>query len=181
MLRDFSIIFNNYRGHFPLGQVIGRVPAYDADIGDRLHYRFVAGNKANLLLLNDTTGELRLSPSLNTNVPTRALLEVAVSDTVNEAVARCYLAVNLVTEAMLFHSVTIRLNRVTRFRFLSNLYDRFLDGLATVIPCPKENIIMFNIQVSLSILTSYFISSKQSSIISCSYLVIEITSAPMIN
>ncbi|KAH7641931.1 protocadherin-like wing polarity protein stan isoform x3 [Dermatophagoides farinae] len=146
LLRDFAIIFNNYRGHFPLGQVIGRVPAYDADIGDHLRHRFIAGNKANLLLLNETSGELRLSPSLNTNVPTRALLEVAVSDGVNEAIARCYLAVNLVTESMLFHSVTVRLNRITRHRFLSNLYDRFLDGLATVIPCAKENIIIFNIQ-----------------------------------
>ncbi|KAI2798748.1 Cadherin EGF LAG seven-pass G-type receptor 2 [Blomia tropicalis] len=146
LLRDFSIVFNNYRGHFPLGQVIGRVPAYDADVADQLRYRFVSGNKANLLLLNETTGDLRLSPSLNTNVPTRALLEVSVSDSINEAVARCFLSVNLVTEAMLFHSVTIRLNRVGRRHFLSSLYERFLEGLASVIPCPKENIIIFNIQ-----------------------------------
>lgn len=141
-----------------MGQVIGRVPAYDADIGDHLRHRFIAGNKANLLLLNETSGELRLSPSLNTNVPTRALLEVAVSDGVNEAIARCYLAVNLVTESMLFHSVTVRLNRITRHRFLSNLYDRFLDGLATVIPCAKENIIIFNIQVFIDIY--YFMTAQ---------------------
>ena len=132
-----------------MGQVIGRVPAYDADVADILRHRFVSGNKANLLLLNETTGELRLSPSLNTNVPTRALLEVAVTDGINEALARCFLSVNLVTESMLFHSVNIRLNRITKQQFLSSLYERFLDGLASVIPCPKENIIIFNIQVNL--------------------------------
>lgn len=150
LLRDFSIVFNNYRGHFPLGQVIGRVPAYDADVADQLRYRFVSGNKANLLLLNETSGELRLSPSLNTNVPTRALLEVSVSDGINEAVARCFLSVNLVTESMLFNSVTLRLNNVGRSHFLSSLYERFLDGLSSVVPCPKENIIIFNIQVKVN-------------------------------
>lgn len=148
LLRDFAIIFNNYRGHFPLGKTIGKVPAYDADVGDALRYRFVSGNKANLLHLNESTGELRLSASLNTNVPTRALLEVAVTDGVNEAVARVSLSVNLVSEQMLFNSVTIRLNRVTKQHFLSSLYDKFVDSLSTVLPCPRDNIIIFNVEVS---------------------------------
>lgn len=134
--------------------MIGRVPAFDADVGDVLRYRFVAGNKARLLYLNETSGELRLSPSLNTNVPTRALLEVGVSDGLNEALARCMLSVNLVTETMLANSVTLRVRGVGKRQFLSSLYDRFLDGLSSVIPCPRDNVIIFNIQVKLILFRS---------------------------
>lgn len=148
ILNDFSIIFNNFKNHFPK-RPIGRVPAFDADVADQLHFRFVSGNKAQLLELNETTGEIRLSPSLNTNVPTRALFEVTVFDGINEATAQCQLVVNLVTEAMLFNSVTVRLNRITQRAFLSSLFDRFLQGLAAIIPAPKESIVVFNIQVGL--------------------------------
>lgn len=40
ILKDFQIIFNNFRDHFPSG-VIGRIPAFDADVTDNLHYRLV--------------------------------------------------------------------------------------------------------------------------------------------
>jgi cadherin EGF LAG seven-pass G-type receptor 1 len=127
--------------------VIGRIPAFDADVADKLKYKFLSGNNANLLILNETNGDIKLSPSLNTNVPMRALFEVSVSDGVNEASATCHLIVNLVTESMLFNSVTIRLNRITQQAFLSAIFDRFLEGLAAIIPCSKENIVIFNIQV----------------------------------
>ena len=148
-MRDFSIIFNNYKNHFPINQVIGRIPAFDADVADQLRYRFVSGNNANLLLLNETNGNIKLSPSLNTNVPMRALFAVSVSDGINEASATCHLVVNLVTEAMLFNSVTLRLNRISQKTFLSSLFDRFTEGLSAIIPCPKENIVVFNIQVHI--------------------------------
>ena len=147
ILRDFSIVFNNYKSYFPMNRVIGKIPAFDADVADKLHYKFQSGNNANLLILNETTGEIKLSPSLNTNVPMRALFEVNIFDGINEASATCHLVVNLVTEAMLFHSVTIRLNRITQYSFLSGIFNRFLYGLAAIIPCPKENIVIFNIQV----------------------------------
>jgi cadherin EGF LAG seven-pass G-type receptor 1 len=41
-LRDFTIVFNNYRGNFPIG-AIGRVPAHDIDVADKLQYRFLTG------------------------------------------------------------------------------------------------------------------------------------------
>ncbi|CAG2161702.1 unnamed protein product [Oppiella nova] len=146
LLRDFSIIFNNYKNHFPLNHVIGRIPAFDADVADRLKYRFVWGNNANLLIVNETNGHIKLSPSLNTNVPMRALFGVSVSDGINEATATCHLVVNLVTEAMLFNSVTIRLNKISQKTFLSSLFDRFLEGLSAIIPSPKENVVIFNTQ-----------------------------------
>lgn len=56
-INDFTIVFNNYKNHFPLN-VIGKAPGYDIDVNDNLKYRFVTGNRANLILLNETTGKL---------------------------------------------------------------------------------------------------------------------------
>lgn len=77
VLKDFTIVFNNYKNYFPVGW-FGKVPAFDADVTDHLKYKIATGNNANLLILNETTGELRLSPSLNTNVPIHAVMEVSV-------------------------------------------------------------------------------------------------------
>ncbi|XP_055850573.1 protocadherin-like wing polarity protein stan isoform X3 [Episyrphus balteatus] len=145
VLRDFQVIFNNFRDHFPSGE-IGRIPAFDADVTDKLSYRILSGNNANLLRLNTTSGGLILSPQLNTNVPKFATMEVSVSDGINEAKAIMQLSVRLITEDMLFNSVTVRLNEMTEEAFLSPLLNFFLDGLAAIIPCPKENIYMFSIQ-----------------------------------
>lgn len=62
------------------------------------------------------------------------------------------LSVLLVTDAMLFNSVTLRLGDMDQESFLSQpLYNYFVDGLAAIIPCPKENVFVFNIQVRLFI------------------------------
>lgn len=58
------------------------------------------------------------------------------------------LSVRLITEDMLYNSVTIRLNDMTAEAFLSPLLTFFIDGLSAIIPCPKENIYVFSIQVS---------------------------------
>jgi cadherin EGF LAG seven-pass G-type receptor 1 len=145
MLKNFMVIFNNFRDHFPSG-VIGRVPAYDADVNDNLTYRILSGNNANLVRLNSSSGGIALSPQLNTNVPKFATMEVSVSDGINEVKATMQLFVRLVTEDMLFNSVTIRLNEMTAEAFLSPLLSYFLDGLSAIIPCPRENIYLFSIQ-----------------------------------
>ncbi|XP_055533079.1 protocadherin-like wing polarity protein stan isoform X2 [Wyeomyia smithii] len=145
MLKDFQVIFNNFRDCFPSG-VIGKIPAFDADVTDRLTYRILSGNNANLVKLNSSTGGLTLSPQLNTNVPKFAAMEVSVTDGINEAKAIMQLIVRLVTEDMLFNSVTVRLDEMTEGAFLSPLLNFFLDGLAAIIPCPKENIYLFSIQ-----------------------------------
>ncbi|XP_053689361.1 protocadherin-like wing polarity protein stan isoform X2 [Sabethes cyaneus] len=145
ILRDFQVIFNNFRDCFPSG-VIGKIPAFDADVTDRLTYRILSGNNANLVKLNSSTGGLTLSPQLNTNVPKFATMEVSVTDGINEAKAIMQLIVRLVTEDMLFNSVTVRLDEMTEGAFLSPLLNFFLDGLAAIIPCPKENIFLFSIQ-----------------------------------
>lgn len=78
VLKDFNVLFNNFRDCFPTGP-IGRIPAYDADVTDKLHYRILSGNNANLVALNESTGQLQLSPQLNTNVPKIASMEVSVT------------------------------------------------------------------------------------------------------
>lgn len=145
VLKNFLVIFNNFRDHFPSGN-IGRIPAFDADVNDNLTYRILSGNNANLIRLNASSGGIALSPQLNTNVPKFATMEVSVSDGINEAKSTMQLFVRLVTEDMLFNSVTIRLNEMTAEAFLSPLLNYFLDGLAAVIPCPRENIYLFSIQ-----------------------------------
>uniref|UniRef100_A0A182NV34 Protocadherin-like wing polarity protein stan n=1 Tax=Anopheles dirus TaxID=7168 RepID=A0A182NV34_9DIPT len=150
VLRDFQVIFNNFRDCFPSG-VIGRIPAFDADVTDKLTYRILSGNNANLLRLNISTGGLTLSPQLNTNVPKFATMEVSVTDGINEAKAIMQLIVRLITEDMLFNSVTVRLDEMTEEAFLSPLLSFFLDGLAAIIPCPKENIFLFSIQEDIDV------------------------------
>ena len=145
VLKDFLVMFNNFRDCFPTGPV-GKIPAFDADVSDKLHYRILSGNNANLVALNETSGQLQLSPQLNTNVPKVATMEVSVSDSVNDAKAIMQLVVRLITEEMLLNSITVRLNQMTKEAFLSPLLSYFVDGLAAIVPCPKENIYLFSVQ-----------------------------------
>jgi len=69
-------------------------------------------------------------------------------DGVNEVKALMQLTVRLVTEEMLFNSITVRLDDMTEEAFLSPLLTFFIEGLAAIIPCPKENIFVFSIQVN---------------------------------
>lgn len=73
-----QVIFNNFKDYFPIGP-IGRIPAFDADVSDKLRYRILAGNNANLIHLNESTGYLTLSPQLNTNVQKTAIIDVSVT------------------------------------------------------------------------------------------------------
>ena len=78
LLEDFVIIFNNFKNHFPTGP-IGKIPASDPDKHDELKYRFIGGNRANILRLDQRTGYITLDSRLNSDVPTNATLQVSVS------------------------------------------------------------------------------------------------------
>ncbi|XP_050548978.1 protocadherin-like wing polarity protein stan isoform X2 [Daktulosphaira vitifoliae] len=149
-LSDFQVIFNNFKNYFPIGP-FSQVPAFDADVSDKLIYRIVSGNNANLVQLNESNGMLTLSPQLNTNVPKIASMEISVSDGVNEIKSTMTLIVRLVTDEMLFNSVTVRLADMTEEAFLSPLLEYFISGLAAIIPCPKENIYIFSIQNDIDV------------------------------
>ncbi|XP_073475805.1 cadherin EGF LAG seven-pass G-type receptor 1 isoform X2 [Aquarana catesbeiana] len=149
VLQDFEILFNNYvtnkSNSFPSG-VIGKIPAYDPDVSDTLHYSFVQGNELNLLLLNPSTGELKLSRDLDNNRPLEALLRVSVSDGVHTVTAHCTLRVTIITDDMLTNSITVRLENMSQEKFLSPLLSLFVEGVATVLSTAKEGIFVFNIQ-----------------------------------
>ena len=82
VLKNFQIIFNNYvtdkSSSFPSG-VIGRIPAHDPDVSDQLHYSFEVGNELNLVILNQSTGEIQLSPDLDNNRPLEASMTISVT------------------------------------------------------------------------------------------------------
>ncbi|XP_024124833.1 cadherin EGF LAG seven-pass G-type receptor 2 [Oryzias melastigma] len=149
MLKNFQIIFNNYvtdkSSSFPSG-VIGRIPAHDPDVSDQLHYSFDVGNELNLVLLNQSTGEIQLSQALNNNRPLEASMRISVSDGVHSVSAQCLLQVIIITDEMLSNSITLRLANTSQEHFLSLLLAQFLDGVAQVLSAAPEDVVIFNIQ-----------------------------------
>uniref|UniRef100_A0A3P9M048 Cadherin EGF LAG seven-pass G-type receptor 2 n=1 Tax=Oryzias latipes TaxID=8090 RepID=A0A3P9M048_ORYLA len=149
MLKNFQIIFNNYvtdkSSSFPTG-VIGRIPAHDPDVSDQLHYSFDVGNELNLVLLNQSTGEIQLSQALNNNRPLEASMKISVSDGVHSVSAQCLLQVIIITDEMLSNSITLRLANTSQEHFLSLLLAQFLDGVAQVLSAAPEDVVIFNIQ-----------------------------------
>uniref|UniRef100_A0A671YU77 Cadherin EGF LAG seven-pass G-type receptor 3 n=1 Tax=Sparus aurata TaxID=8175 RepID=A0A671YU77_SPAAU len=151
-LQDFQIIFNNFVSNrsnsFPSG-VIGRVPAHDPDVSDRLYYTIDRGNELHLLLLNHTSGEIRLSRKLDNNRPLVAPMLITVTDGVHSISAPCVLRVLIITEDMLGSSVTVRLQNMSQEHFLSPLLGNFLEGVSAVLSVPVEDVFIFNIQPDL--------------------------------
>uniref|UniRef100_A0A669EZN4 Cadherin EGF LAG seven-pass G-type receptor 2 n=1 Tax=Oreochromis niloticus TaxID=8128 RepID=A0A669EZN4_ORENI len=149
VLKNFQIIFNNYvtdkSSSFPTG-VIGRIPAYDPDVSDQLHYSFDVGNELNLVLLNQSTGEIQLSQALDNNRPLEASMRISVSDGVHSVSAQCILQVTIITDEMLSNSITLRLANTSQEHFLSLLLSQFLDGVARVLSAAPEDVVIFNIQ-----------------------------------
>uniref|UniRef100_A0A7N8XAH5 Cadherin EGF LAG seven-pass G-type receptor 2 n=1 Tax=Mastacembelus armatus TaxID=205130 RepID=A0A7N8XAH5_9TELE len=149
VLKNFQIIFNNYVtdkvSSFPTG-VIGRIPAYDPDVSDQLHYSFEVGNELNLVLLNQSTGEIQLSQALDNNRPLEASMRISVSDGVHSVSAQCLLQVTIITDEMLSNSITLRLANTSQEHFLSLLLAQFLDGVARVLSAAPEDVVIFNIQ-----------------------------------
>ncbi|XP_070557832.1 cadherin EGF LAG seven-pass G-type receptor 2-like isoform X8 [Ptychodera flava] len=145
VINDFAIVFNNFKDHFPT-TAIGSVPAYDPDVTDRLLYSVTKGNGAKLININETTGSITLNPVLDTTVPTNAEMEVSVSDGINDVYASLVLNITMVTEDMLFNSVTVRLADITQEEFLSPMFGRFVEALSQIIPCDKRNVYLFNVK-----------------------------------
>ncbi|XP_068600336.1 cadherin EGF LAG seven-pass G-type receptor 3 [Brachionichthys hirsutus] len=151
-LKDFQIIFNNFVSNrsnsFPSG-VIGRVPAHDPDVSDRLYYTIDRGNELHLLLLNHTSGEIRLSRKLDNNRPLVAPMLITVTDGIYSISAQCVLRVLIISEDMLGNSVTVRLQNMSQEHFLSPLLGNFLEGVSAVLSVPAEDVFIFNIQPDL--------------------------------
>uniref|UniRef100_A0A2K5KZU2 Cadherin EGF LAG seven-pass G-type receptor 2 n=1 Tax=Cercocebus atys TaxID=9531 RepID=A0A2K5KZU2_CERAT len=149
VLGNFEILFNNYvtnrSSSFP-GGAIGRVPAHDPDISDSLTYSFERGNELSLVLLNASTGELKLSRTLDNNQPLEAIMSVLVSDGVHSVTAQCALRVTIITDEMLTHSITLRLEDMSPERFLSPLLGLFIQAVAATLATPPDHVVVFNVQ-----------------------------------
>ena len=142
IIADFEIIFNQRIDEY-FSQPIGYVPAKDADPTSKLQYNFTYGNTGNLLQLDASTGAIRLSPTLKSNVNVEARVGVSVSDGKNEARANLRLRLNHVTDTMLEQAVTLSIANVTARQFLSPFYDYLVEALSVVIPCQKNQIYVF--------------------------------------
>ncbi|QQP58448.1 Starry night, partial [Caligus rogercresseyi] len=143
-LKDFKIIFNHPNEFF--SGVIGRVPASDKDPTSQLSYKFTYGNNANIVHLNESNGDIRLSPSFYSNVPLRAKIGVLVSDGQNEVRANLFLKVNYVSSEMLENSVTLRLKNISKMDFLSPYFNYLLETLSVIVPCTTSQIHVFSIK-----------------------------------
>ena len=72
-------------------------------------------------------------------------LSFSFTDGINEVRATCRLFVRLVTEDMLYHSITIRISQLYMEAFLSPLYERFVSAVASVVPTTEDNVFIINI------------------------------------
>ncbi|XP_054751092.2 cadherin EGF LAG seven-pass G-type receptor 2-like [Lytechinus pictus] len=91
ILGDFEIYFNNYEGYFH-EEDIGQVPATDPDVSDTLTYEITSGNNNQHLILNTTTGGIRLNPTLRgSDIPQTIQFTVQVSGkTLSLNIRMCY-------------------------------------------------------------------------------------------
>ncbi|GAA6101335.1 cadherin EGF LAG seven-pass G-type receptor 1 [Tachysurus ichikawai] len=157
ILQDFEIIFNNYitnkSNSFPVG-VIGKVPARDPDVSDKLLFTFVEGNELNMLILNKDTGDLKLSKDLDNNRPLEAAMRVTVSDGLHHVSAVCTLRVAIITDDMLTNSITVRLENMSQERFLSPLLSLFTESVAAVLSTSRDGVFIFNVQNDTDVDTS---------------------------
>lgn len=55
----------------------------------------------------------------------------------------------MITDELLFNSVTIQLADMTTEAFLSPLFNHFLQAVAVILNVPKENIVIFSVQVRI--------------------------------
>ncbi|XP_072181687.1 cadherin EGF LAG seven-pass G-type receptor 2-like [Diadema setosum] len=146
ILGDFEIFFNNYEGYFLEGD-IGRVPATDPDESDTLEYEIINGNDQDHLLLNTTTGGIRLNPSLRvSDIPQTIQFTVKVTDGLNPATATCKFRMIMVTHDMLFSSVTVQVENMQSNEFLSPKLVQFIEALAAIIPANQDLVYLFSIK-----------------------------------
>lgn len=68
-------------------------------------------------------------------------------DGLNEVRSEMILHTRMITDEVLFNSVTIQLAEMTTEAFLSPLFNHFLQAVAVILNVPKENIVIFSVQV----------------------------------
>lgn len=70
-------------------------------------------------------------------------MSVLVSDGVHSVTAQCALRVTIITDEMLTHSITLRLEDMSPERFPSPLLGLFIQAVAATLP---DHVVVFNVQ-----------------------------------
>lgn len=68
------------------------------------------------------------------------------SDGVHSVTAQCSLRVTIITDEMLTHSITLRLEDMSPERFLSPLLGLFIQAVAATLATPPDHVVVFNVQ-----------------------------------
>uniref|UniRef100_A0A2K5JYT5 Cadherin EGF LAG seven-pass G-type receptor 2 n=1 Tax=Colobus angolensis palliatus TaxID=336983 RepID=A0A2K5JYT5_COLAP len=67
-------------------------------------------------------------------------------DGVHSVTAQCALRVTIITDEMLTHSITLRLEDMSPERFLSPLLGLFIQAVAATLATPPDHVVVFNVQ-----------------------------------
>ncbi|XP_072174166.1 cadherin EGF LAG seven-pass G-type receptor 2-like [Diadema setosum] len=146
ILYDFEIFLNSYEGIFYEGD-IGKVPATDPDISDELWYAIIRGNDYYHLILNESTGGIRLNPYLRRRLQPQTIeFIVQASDGLNVVAALGKFHIFIVTADMLANSVTVRMEGIQSSEFLSSKLVHFTETMERIIPTHRDFIHVFGVE-----------------------------------
>lgn len=144
-LRDFHLVYNLKDNEYSF-ESLGKIPAHDPDPTSELKYTITSGNNAKLLVLDEFTGEIRLSPQIQTNIDIVNEIGVMVSDGQNDARATLFFQMNRITDSMLANSVTLQVVNVTIQNFLNIYMEHFKEALVITVSCKKEDVVLLGIK-----------------------------------
>uniref|UniRef100_A0A914UTL0 Uncharacterized protein n=1 Tax=Plectus sambesii TaxID=2011161 RepID=A0A914UTL0_9BILA len=143
-LNDYFVVVADYADRSPIVGPIGVVPAFDPDFNATLEFSIETND---LLVVDGATGELSLSPRMDTNRQLEAAYQTCVSDGANTVCAICTLRYVRVDEEMLRESVILRVRGASRADLLTPAaYSRLVDALSTLGPFSRHDVHVFSVQ-----------------------------------
>lgn len=122
-----------------------RIPAYDPDVSDKLVFKITKGNARRWVKLNQTTGELSVSPTL-VNARKPAEIGIQVFDGANYADAKGSIMVTSITTEMLSQSLQLDIDDMTVKEFLDMAYDKLIMSISVLLKCSMDQVLLFDIK-----------------------------------
>ncbi|KAB0393125.1 hypothetical protein E2I00_010871, partial [Balaenoptera physalus] len=153
----YQIVEGNIPEVFQLDIFSGELTALvDLDYEDRPEYILVI-QATSAPLVSRATVHVRLLDR-NDNPPVLGNFEILFNnyvtnrsssfpgDGVHSVTAQCALRVTIITDEMLTHSITLRLEDMSPERFLSPLLGLFIQAVAATLATPPDHVVVFNVQ-----------------------------------
>lgn len=144
VLEDFFMSINVKEDVVP-PEAKYRIPAYDPDVSDKLEFEITSGNARQWVKLNQTTGELSVSPTL-VNARKPAGIGIQVFDGANYAEAKGSIMVTSITTEMLSHSLQLDIDDMTVKEFLDMAYDKLIKSISVLLKCSMDQVLLFDIK-----------------------------------